>query len=372
MAILWCEEEGLLCTRSTEGNEEEKKVSGQIACRLYGAHDLRIEPLPPVAPDAGEAIIRVLRGGICGSDLHYYQDGGFGPVRVRDAIILGHEASGIVEAAPEGSRLQAGQLVSLCPSRPCGECRYCLEGSERHCSAMRFSGSAMRLPHEDGFFRNRLSLPATQCFPHADGISAEAAAGAEPLAVCLHALGYAGDLAGKAVLITGAGPIGAICTALAKRAGAVQIIVTDVQDYTLAVAARMGATRVVNVARDSAGLDDLMADKGRIDVVFECSANAQAIATAIAALRPMGCLVQIGVAGSTAVPLNLIVGKEIRFHGTHRFDGEFAEAVALISSGGIDLSPMVSAVLPAHQAVEAFALASDRARSVKVQLDFTA
>lgn len=347
-------------------------MSGQIVCRLHGARDLRIEPLAPLSSDVGDAIIRVLRGGICGSDLHYYQDGGFGPVRVREGIILGHEASGIVETAPDGSGLKPGQLVSLCPSRPCGQCRHCVAGHDRHCSDMRFSGSAMRMPHEDGFFRHRLSLPANQCFPHADGVTAEAAAGAEPLAVCLHALSYAGDLAGKSVLITGAGPIGAICTALAKKAGAAQIIVTDVQDYTLAVAQRMGATRIVNVATSGAQLDDLMQDKGQIDVVFECSANAQAISTAIAALRPMGSLVQIGVAGPTSVPLNMIVGKEIRFHGTHRFDREFGEAVTMISNGSIDLSPMVSAVLPAHQALEAFALASDRARAVKVQLDFNA
>ena len=97
-------------------------MTRDIACRLHAAHDLRIEPLAEPQPAPGTALIRVLRGGICGSDLHYYHDGGFGPVRVRQPIVLGHEAAGVVESAPEGSGLVPGQLVALSPSRPCGEC----------------------------------------------------------------------------------------------------------------------------------------------------------------------------------------------------------------------------------------------------------
>lgn len=347
-------------------------MSDLIACRLHAEHDLRIETLDEPVAGEGDAIIRVERGGICGSDLHYYHAGGFGPVRVREPIILGHEAAGVVESAPEGSGLTAGQVVSLCPSRPCGHCTYCDQDLERHCLNMRFSGSAMRLPHENGFFRSRLAHPARLCIPVGETTSAQAAAGAEPLAVCLHALTFAGDLSGKRVLITGAGPIGAICTALARKAGAAQIIVTDVQDFTLGIAEEMGAHNIVNVASQPDGLGDYAESKGTIDVVLECSANAQAIAQAIAITRPLGTFVQIGVGGTTPLPLNLLVGKEIAFHGTHRFDREFEEAVAMIASGGIDLSPMVTQVVPAAEAVHAFDLAGDRSQAVKVQLDFAA
>ncbi|WP_299842606.1 L-idonate 5-dehydrogenase [uncultured Paracoccus sp.] len=347
-------------------------MTDDLACRLYAAHDLRIEdqPDPVLAPDL--ALIRVARGGICGSDLHYYHNGGFGPIRVQEPIILGHEAAGVVEAAPEGSGLRVGQLVSLSPSRPCGECEFCKAGIERHCLNMRFNGSAMRMPHEQGMFRSQIAHPVAQCIPLPDGTSAEAAAGAEPLSVCLHALTHAPDLRGQRVLITGAGPIGAICTALARLRGAAEIVVTDVQDFTLGIAQRLGADRVVNVMTNPDGLADYAPNKGRIDVVLECSANAHAIAGAIAVTRPQGTVVQIGVGGSTALPLNLIVSKELKFVGTHRFDVEFLEAVRMIGAGEIDLSPMVTQVLSAREAVRAFDLAGDRAQAVKVQLDFAA
>ncbi|MBS9722082.1 L-idonate 5-dehydrogenase [Tianweitania sp. BSSL-BM11] len=347
-------------------------MSELIGCRLHAKHDLRVEALDEPVAGEEDAIIRVERGGICGSDLHYYHAGGFGPVRVREPIILGHEAAGIVETAPEGSGLLVGQVVSLCPSRPCGHCMFCQQGLERHCLEMRFSGSAMRMPHENGFFRTRLAHPARLCLPAGENTTTEQAAAAEPLAVCLHALSFAGDLSGKRVLVTGAGPIGAICVALARRSGAAEIIVTDVQDYTLGVAEQMGAHRVVNVAVQPDGLADYAANKGTIDVVLECSANPHAIAQAVAVTRPLGIFVQIGVSGTTPLPLNLLVGKEIAFHGTHRFDREFSEAVALISSGSIDLSPMVTHVIPAFEAIRAFDLAGDRAQAVKVQLDFAA
>lgn len=343
-----------------------------LACRLHAAHDLRVEDLPEPQAEEGAALIRVLRGGICGSDLHYYHDGGFGPIRVRAPIVLGHEAAGVVEAAPEGSGLAVGTLVSLSPSRPCGDCAFCRAGAERHCESMRFSGSAMRMPHEDGMFRSRLYHPVAQCFAHPEGTSAADAAGAEPLAVCLHALSKAPPLKDRRVLITGAGPIGAICTALARLQGAAEIIVTDVQDFTLDIARQMGADRVVNVAESPEGLDDLATGKGQIDVVLECSANPHAIAQAIAVTKPQGAFVQIGVGGTLPVPLNLIVSKELQFVGTHRFDSEFAVAARMIGDRDIDLSPMVTEVIAAAEAPRAFDLAGDRKQAVKVQLDFAA
>jgi L-idonate 5-dehydrogenase len=344
-------------------------------CRLHGQNDLRVETIPLVGPAPGEVLIALGAGGICGSDLHYWQDGGFGPIRVREPIILGHEAAGTVVELGDGvTGLRVGDRVALNPSHPCGTCAYCVDGHPQHCLTMRFKGSALRFPHEQGMFRDHLAIGAAQCHVVAPGVSMSAAACAEPLAVCLRAVGRAeeraGPLRGKRVLVTGAGPIGALCTALAKLHGAEAVVVTDLQDATLAVARQMGATATVNVRTDAGALDPWLADKGRFDVTFECSAAAPAIRQAIAATRPMGTIIQVGVTGDTPIPLNLLVGKEIGLIGTHRFDREFAAAVSLINAGALPMDAMVTHRFPLDHAAEAMAAAADRSRSVKIQITF--
>ncbi|MCQ0986796.1 L-idonate 5-dehydrogenase [Jiella marina] len=341
-------------------------------CRLYAQHDVRLETTELDEPQAGEVLVAMGAGGICGSDLHYFHEGGFGPIRVREPIILGHEAAGTIAALGAGvSGLSVGQKVAVNPSRPCGECRYCAEGHPQHCLNMRFSGSALRLPHEQGLFREKMVVPASQCVPLAEARGLDEGATSEPLAVCLHAANRAGDLAGKRVLVTGAGPIGVLCAAVARHRGAAEIVVTDLHDRPLDVAREMGATRTINVARDGSEMEAYAADKGWFDVAFECSAAAPAIASAIAAVRPLGRLVQVGVGGNIAVPLNALVGKEIDMVGTHRFHEEFAEAVRLINEGAIDVRPMITHRLPLDRLDEAFALAGDRTQAVKAQLVFS-
>ena len=337
-------------------------------CRLHAQGDIRIESIDVAAPGPGEVRLRMGAGGICGSDLHYYQHGGFGPIRVQEPIILGHEAAGTVEAVGPGVDLAIGTKVAVNPSRPCGECGFCQEGKPQHCLQKRFRGSAMRFPHEQGLFRERLVVEAAQCVPVGAGTSLAKAACAEPLAVCLHARNRAGELRGRRVLVTGAGPIGSLCVAAAAQAGAGEIVVTDLHDATLAAAGAMGATRTVNVAREA--LTEFAADKGHFDVTFECSAAAPAVRSAIECTRPLGRIVQVGVTGDLPVPINMIVGKEIELVGAHRFHAEFAEAVALIDSGTIDPTPILTRTFPVAEALEAFALAGDRTRAVKVQLSF--
>lgn len=340
-------------------------------CRLHAPHDLRIETAPLAAPGPGEVLVALGAGGICGSDLHYYHNGGFGPVRVREPIILGHEAAGtVLEVGPDVTDPAPGTRVAINPSRPCLACPYCDKGMFNHCLNMRFRGSAMYMPHEQGLFRDRIVVEAAQCVPVPGHVTLNQAACAEPLAVCLHARAMAGDVAGRRVLVTGAGPIGALCAAVATEGGAAEVVVTDLQDFPLRTARAMGATRTINVARETDAMAAYAADKGHFDVVFECSAAPPAIASALAALRPRGVLVQVGVAGDTAVPLNLIVGKEITVQGTHRFHPEFAQAVAAIAEGRIDVRPIVTETYPLEEAVAAFDAAGDRARAVKVHLSF--
>lgn len=344
---------------------------------LHAQNDLRMEATSIPEPGIGQVLVHILAGGICGSDLHYWQDGGIGTIRVREPIILGHEASGRIVALGEGVKeLEIGQLVALNPSTPCGECDFCNRGLSRHCLKMRFKGSAMYVPHEQGMFRDILAINAKQCFAVSEGILAGAAACAEPLAVCLHAANrgeeIAGPLHGKTVLVTGAGPIGALCVAVARQRGASTIIVTDIQDTVLDVARKMGADHCINMAVHPDGLAKWQQGKGCIDFVFECSAAARAIQDAVTALRPLGTFVQVGVAGLTPLPLNAMVAKEIYFVGSHRFEGEFADAVHLISTGAIDPSPIITATYPISDVKEAFQIASDRSISVKVQLSFAA
>ncbi|MCY1666912.1 L-idonate 5-dehydrogenase [Rhizobium sp. SL86] len=339
--------------------------------RLYAQRDLKVEEADYAPPGPGEVLLAMAAGGICGSDLHYYQDGGFGPVRVREPIIAGHEASGFVAALGEGvDGLAVGQLVAVNPSQPCGHCRFCDIGQPIHCLNMRFMGSAMRLPHENGMFRDRFIVPAIQCHAVGGAVSPGEAACAEPLAVCLHAVAQAGDLTGRSVLVTGAGPIGLLVVAAARHAGAGEIVVTDLTDAALARAPAMGATQTINVATNPDGLAPFQENKGTFDVAFDCSAAGPALRSVFAAIRPRGTIVQVGVTGDMTIALNALVAKEIVWRGSQRFHDEFAQAVRLISTRGIDVRPIISHTFPLEQAVDAFEQAGDRTAACKVQLTF--
>jgi L-idonate 5-dehydrogenase len=337
----------------------------------HGPKDLRIEERPSVAPGPGEVTIRVAAGGICGSDLHYYQDGGFGVVRIREPMILGHEASGTVAAIGEGVTCVAvGDRVAINPSRPCGHCRFCLEGQPRQCTDMRFNGSAMRFPHMQGIFRDEMVIAAEQAVPVGPDTPLEEAAFAEPLSVALHAVSKAGALLGKRVLVTGVGTIGCLVVLAAKHAGAAEIVATDVADEALAVAKAVGADRVIDVAARPDGLAPYEADKGLFDVAFECSGNGRVLAGLPAVVRPNGRVVMVGLGGDQSLPISVLVAKEITLEGSFRFDREFRWAAAMLATRAVDVRSLISGAFPLEKADDAFALAADRHRSIKVQLSF--
>ncbi|MGR3793154.1 L-idonate 5-dehydrogenase [Vannielia sp. SX4] len=336
----------------------------------HGAHDLRLEDCQPVAPGPGEVALRMARGGICGSDLHYYHNGGFGTVKLREPMILGHEVAGEITALGEGvQNLAVGDLVAVSPSRPCGACAECLRGLPNQCLNMRFYGSAMPFPHIQGAFREELTALASQCVPAA-GLSAAQAAMAEPLAVCLHATRQAGDLLGKRVLITGCGPIGQLCILAARRAGAAEIVATDIAAPALEAAKTSGADRALNTAENPEALAPYVAGKGTFDAAIECSGAPQALAACIAALRPCGTLVQLGLSGDMSVPMMQVTAKELSLKGSFRFHEEFAIAVQLMQKGLIDVAPLITHSFPLASFAEAFSTASDKSRAMKVQLEF--
>ena len=336
----------------------------------HAARDLRLEDRDARAPKAGEVLIHIKRGGICGSDLHYYNHGGFGSVRLKEPMILGHEVSGHVATLGDGvDGLEVGDLVAVSPSRPCHVCAFCLEGRHNHCMNMRFYGSAMPFPHIQGAFRESLVADVRQC-ARAEGITPEEAAMAEPLSVVLHAARRAGDLMGKRVLVTGCGPIGQLAVMVARAAGAVEIVATDVAPFTLDMARKVGADATHNVAETPDALDAYSAGKGRFDVLFECSGVAAALSGSIAALRPGAIIMQLGLGGDMTLPVQAMTARELDFRGSFRFHSEFFTAVQMMQAGRLDVSPLVTQTVPLGDAVAAFDLASDRSRAIKVQIAF--
>jgi L-idonate 5-dehydrogenase len=338
---------------------------------IHAPGDLRIDDCQEETPGPGQVEVAVAAGGICGSDLHYYRHGGFGAVRIREPMILGHEAAGIVRSIGEGvTTVSAGDLVAINPSRPCGHCDYCQHGLQNHCRNMLFYGSAMRFPHVQGAFRERLIAEASQCVVLPAGTSIHEATFAEPFAVALHAVAQAGPLIGRRVIVTGCGPIGALVIVAARLHGAAEIVATDIVEEALAKASLVGADRVIDVARDPQSLADYAAGKGSFDILFEASGNAAAIRSGLDLLRPRGILVQIGNGDDVSLPPSLVVAKELDIRGSFRFHEEFALAAALIGAARVDLKPLLTHVLPFQNAKEAFDLAGDRARAMKVQLQF--
>jgi L-idonate 5-dehydrogenase len=340
------------------------------AAVIHAAHDLRIGDTDVPALGLHDVQVRIRSGGICGSDLHYYQHGGFGTVRLREPLIPGHEIAGeVMLTGAAVTRVKPGVRVVINPSRECGQCLYCLEGRPRHCLDMCFFGSAMRFPHVQGAFREVMVCSEAQAVPVPDGLKLEHAVFAEPLSVCLHAATQAGALMGQRVLVTGTGPIGALAILVARHAGAREVVTTDLADEPLAVARRIGADLAINMRTDPTALDRFNADKGYFDVVFEASGSSVALASALQVARPGSTIVQVGLGGGEAqVPLNVLVAKEIRLRGTFRFDTEFAWAVGFIASGAIDVAPLLTEIVPLDDAVRAFELAGDRTRAMKVQL----
>jgi L-idonate 5-dehydrogenase len=337
---------------------------------IHAAKDLRIEDRTPDVVGKGQVQIKLATGGICGSDLHYFNHGGFGTIRLKEPMILGHEVAGHVTEMGEGvENLRVGQLVGVSPSRPCHGCKYCLEAMYNQCLNMRFYGSAMPFPHIQGAFRETLVADASQCVA-ADGLSAGEAAMAEPLAVTLHATRRAGDLLGKSVLITGCGPIGILSIIAARRAGADLIVATDLSAYTLAIAKKAGADIALNVGEKLDALQAYTSDKGSFDVLYECSGAQAALVSALAAVRPGGTIMQLGLGGDMTLPMMLITAKELQLKGSFRFHSEYATAISLMQKRLIDVKPLISETVPLNEAVKGFELANDRSKAMKVQIAF--
>jgi len=312
--------------------------------------------------------VAVQFGGICGTDLHYWHEGRVGDFRLAQPLTLGHEVVGAVAALGEGvDGPPEGTPVAIHPARVCRRCPRCREGRRNLCQNVRYLGSAARFPHVQGGFSERLVAPADQVVALPPGLPLELAVLAEPLAVALHAVHRAGDVLGRRVLITGAGPIGCLAAAAARAAGAAEVLVTDLVEGALQVASAVGATRVLRAGNDQDPPD------GDADVVIEASGAPAALRTATRSVRRGGTLVLLGLLppGEISFAGNLAVTGEIDVRGSFRFDTEFDEALSLLA-GGLPVQAVVTGTVPLSDAPAAFELAADRARTCKVLLDLTA
>jgi len=337
-----------------------------LACRIHAAKDLRLDEIADAALGEHEVEMRLGAGGICGSDLHYYGHGRVGAFVLREPLIPGHEASGIVlRVGSAVTRVKPGDKVAVNPSHACGQCDYCLGGRFNLCRRMFFLGSASVFPHAQGLFRERFVLGQAQLTPVHEDISLGELACAEPLSIGLHAVHRAGVLTGKTVLITGGGTIGSMCVIAARLAGAAQVMVCDIAERPLAIAQQVGADRVIRSDQvDAASLADIA------DISIEAAGSPAALATCLAATRRGGRIVQVGTLPAEGVqfPANSIMARELDYVGAFRAAHAFDWAVQYLRTRRVDVRPLLSAQLPLSRAAEAFALAADRSRSTKVQL----
>lgn len=344
-----------------------------LAVVVHAPDDLRIEevPDPVLAPD--QVLLRIAFGGICGSDIAYWKDGISGTAVLKDPLILGHEVSGTIaeigaQAATQVRKagLDVGSAVTVHPATLVGDHRMPPQTAHRTnlWPEVRYLGSAAFDPHEQGGFSTFRAVRPAQLRAIPDGVSLEQAALAEPFGVALHAVARAGDISGADVLVNGAGPIGALAVAAARRAGAATVTAADLSPTALEIAQAMGAHSTVNIA---AG-EQLPAE---VDVAIEASGAPRALGGVIAAVRRGGVLVQVGNLPSAEVSASLggIVTREIDYRGSYRFIDEISDALTAMADG-LDVSALITHTVPVERAEEGFRLAADRrSGSSKVLID---
>ena len=325
---------------------------------LRGPKDLVVEERPSPRPGPHEVLVRVSAVGVCGSDTHYYEHGRIGRFVVDEPLILGHEASGIVEAV--GSDVddrRTGQRVSIEPGVPDLSCPQCLAGRYNLCPNMRFFAT----PPIDGAFAEYVVVHAAFAHPVPDTVSDNAAALLEPLSVGVWACRKGGVSAGSRVLITGAGPVGLVSLQAALAFGAQEVWVSDVNPSRLAVARELGASATIDAGTTS--LDELELPP---DVLLECSGFPPVIGDGIRSLDRAGRAVLVGMGGDEVpLPLSVVQERELTVTGTFRYANTWPMSIALVSSGRVDLDRLVTGDYGIEQVEEALTAGRRDAQAIK-------
>lgn len=340
---------------------------------LHAAKDLRFENFakPDLLP--GMVMLRIKKVGICGSDLHYFEDGYCGSFTPTKPFILGHELTGeVVETHNNtSSMLRIGSRVTVNPARACGFCDYCKNGRGNLCRQTIMLGSGSTNPPTNGAMAEYVSVRADQCHVLPDEMDDGFGAMIEPLAVALHAVKRPGSVGGKHILVTGGGTIGLLTALTAKAFGAVPVVVSDIVPERRTFALSCGIDHCLDPSDKSliSKVKEFTGDG--FDVIFEASGASPALRQAFDLIRPGGTIVQIGTLSTADIPLpaNQVMVKEIQFMGSFRYGNVFNEAINLVVSKRINLSPFITDTFPLNQAAKAMHIALDKVRSLKVQLE---
>ena len=303
--------------------------------------EMQERPVPDPLPD--EVLIRVRAVGVCGSDVHYYKEGRIGDVVVEQPLVLGHEVSGVIAGVGEGvpaSRI--GQRVAIEPQRPCRACRQCKTGHLNLCPEMKFYAT----PPIDGTFADYVTAPADFAFEIPDSFSDNAGALLEPFSVGMWAVGKADLQPGSRVLISGAGPIGALTALAARSYGATEVIVSDPVASRRSTILEFGATSTVDPLAGDFDPREL-----GVDAFIECSGATPALLTGLQALRPFGTAVMVGLgAEEMPIPVQHIMNNEITLTGIFRYVDTWPKVIAAAQSPSVDLDALVTAEFPLEEA----------------------
>jgi len=312
------------------------------AARLHGIGDIRVSDEPRTEAGPETSLVRVAAVGLCGSDLHWFGEGGIGDAGLVQPLVLGHEFAGVVE----GGELD-GRRVAVDPAIPCLSCRECFEGNHNLCTRIRFAGHG----RQDGGLREYVAWPTRLLHPLPDVISDAGGAMLEPLGVAIHAHDLGHVRAGTSVAVVGCGPIGLLLIQVARAAGATTIVAVDPLPHRQRAAKRYGADVVVA----SASADE-------VDVTFEVAGNDDAVHTSMQLVRPGGRVVLAGIPDSdaTTFPASLARRKGLTLTLVRRMKATYPRAIQLVERGLVDVESLVTARYPLDQTAEAFASASAR------------
>lgn len=330
------------------------------AVRLHGASQMRLEEAPePPAPERGQVLLRSRAVGICGSDLHTFQDGRLGTTAIKSPAILGHEFGGVIEAvgddALDGNRqpLQPGTPVAVDPAVPCGQCEICEKGHPNLCPNVRFFG----LWPIDGAMCDRMLVPARNCFPLPPGTDFGEAALLETLGVGIHAVDLAQLRVGDSAAIFGAGPIGLCILQVARLAGANPIFVTDKFDWRLKLAERFGAIPI-HCDREDPVTEVLRATNGRgVDVAIEAAWADHSVQQAVEIARVGGRIVLVGIPGGEdklVLTHSIARRKGLTLRMARRMKHVYPRSIDLYQRKLVDLKSLISHRFPLEQAADAF------------------
>lgn len=323
-----------------------------IAARLHAVGDLRVAAEPePGVPRTGWSVLAVTSVGICGSDLHWFTDGGIGENRIEQPVVPGHEFAAVAVTGR-----YAGRRVAVDPAIACSSCEMCRVGHHNLCPTVRFAGHGTL----DGALRERLVWPDHLLHPLPDHISDDAGALLEPLGVAIHAVKVGHVRAGSDVLVVGAGPIGVLAVQVARLSGARRVFVGEPLRYRQATALRHGADAVWSPEEAVAGVLEATGGRG-VDVVIEVAGTDAAIATAVAAVRPGGRIALGGIPSQDAssFPAAPARRKGLTFAMVRRMNDTYPRALAL-AARAIDLDALVTERYPLTQAATAFRSAAER------------